>query len=168
MSPLTRLSRGWVLELICPQGVAPKRMPKADATGMAPKKSATSPLLTAEGFRFVNPAGSQGRQPPHLTACRGATPCPAEFAGQGGAQRWAGSIQAGGCRLGVACLHFFGESSERRPWAMERDDRRAAFARRSLFEFVRALTGRMGDSNSLLRRPPSANREGLHPRALDT
>jgi hypothetical protein len=95
---------------------------------MAPKKSATSPLVIPEGFRF---AGSQGRQPPHLAACRGATPCPAVFAGQGGAQRGAGSIQAGGCRLGVARLYFFGESSERRPWARERGERPAVFAGRT-------------------------------------
>jgi len=50
---------------MCPPGVAPKRMPKAEATtGLAPKKaSATSPLvvtmrLPSEGFVFEkrNPA----------------------------------------------------------------------------------------------------------------
>jgi hypothetical protein len=47
-----------VLGWIRPQGVAPKRMPKAEATtGLAPKKaSATDPLVVAqappEGFGF--------------------------------------------------------------------------------------------------------------------
>ena len=46
MSPWSRAGWRRVLELICPPGVAPERMPKAEATtGLAPKKaSATSPL----------------------------------------------------------------------------------------------------------------------------
>jgi hypothetical protein len=65
MSPLARREENCVLESICPPGVAPKRMPKAEATtGLAPKKaSATSPLvvtmrLPSEGFVFEkrNPA----------------------------------------------------------------------------------------------------------------
>jgi len=43
-----------------PEGVAPDRMPKADATGLAPKKSA-NPLVCPEGFRFSTLQGSQGR-----------------------------------------------------------------------------------------------------------
>jgi hypothetical protein len=43
-----------------PRGVAPERMPKADATGLAPKKSATNPLVTPEGFRFSRVAGAAG------------------------------------------------------------------------------------------------------------
>jgi len=76
-----------------PRGVAPERMPKADATGLAPKKaSVTDPPRSAakpvtEGSAFHDP-----KQTPTL----------------------------------------FGEvSEERRPWARKRENRRAAFARRS-------------------------------------
>ena len=47
-----------VLEWMRPPGVAPERMPKADATGLAPKKS-VNPLVRPEDFRFSTP-GSQG------------------------------------------------------------------------------------------------------------
>ena len=73
----------------------------------------TKPSGDPRGFPFTRPAGSQGRQPPHLTACSEATTCPAAFAGQGGAARFAGSLH----NDVVERLHFFGESSERRPWA---------------------------------------------------
>jgi primary-amine oxidase len=45
---------------------------------------------------YDHPAGSQGRQPPHLTACREATACPAGFAGQGVAERMFGHLVANG------------------------------------------------------------------------
>jgi len=61
-------------------------------------------------FVFRAAAGSQGRPPPHLTACREATPCPAGFAGQGVAERLTGSLK----HDEVDQPHFFGESSERR------------------------------------------------------
>jgi hypothetical protein len=77
----------------CSRGVAPERMPKADATGLAPKKSADyNPpahhwfvrgrvgLLLLAAFNF---------QALH-------TPQPAPSQNQ---------------------VHFFGEVSERRPWA---------------------------------------------------
>jgi hypothetical protein len=35
----------WMLGWMSPRGVAPKRMPKADATGLAAEKSADNPLL---------------------------------------------------------------------------------------------------------------------------
>ena len=76
----------------CPHGVAPGRMPKADATELAPKKSAIRPSGTLfcgvpEGFCF-----------------------------------WVQVLKS---------AHFFGEASERRPWAVKREDRPAAFAGRS-------------------------------------
>src|SRR5690242_21053409 len=100
-----------------PRGVAPKRMPKADATGLAPKKSATNTLDTPEGFVFWR--GRRGRRPPHLTAGSEAT-------------SWPRLVRAGRrfalCRqhqtptaVGSVCLHFFGETSERRPWASKRE-----------------------------------------------
>jgi len=55
---------------ICRGGVAPGAAPKADATGMAPEKSAGSPLVLPEGFLLGEaPQGRRGGQPPHLTAC---------------------------------------------------------------------------------------------------
>ena len=38
---------------ICRGGVAPGAAPKADATGMAPEKSAGNPLVIPEGFLFT-------------------------------------------------------------------------------------------------------------------
>jgi len=35
-----------------PRGVAPERKPRADATELAPKKSAENPPVIPEGFRF--------------------------------------------------------------------------------------------------------------------
>jgi hypothetical protein len=67
----------------CPHGVAPGRMPKADATGLAPKKSADTTLpyrfVCAGGFGFafcprtdhpsgkrIQPSQSQKTAPPFL------------------------------------------------------------------------------------------------------
>jgi hypothetical protein len=70
-------------------------MPKADATELAPKKSATETLRytlsVPEGFLVSGPSVQRFQSQPH----------------------------------------FFGESPERRPWAIKREDRPAAFAGRS-------------------------------------
>ena len=63
-----------------PRGVAPERMPKADATGLAPEKSAE-------------------QNPPALSSA------------------------PEGSLLCASPPHFYGEVSERRPWAFKRDDR---------------------------------------------
>jgi hypothetical protein len=73
-------------------------MPKADATGLAPKKSAITTL-------------------PQLNEC------------------------GRGCLRLTTKSHFFGDVSERRPWALKRDDRPAAFAGRFQMVFVLWLTG---------------------------
>ena len=44
-------------------GVAPAAAPKADATGMAPKKSARNPLVTPEGFLSRGRPGRRGGSP---------------------------------------------------------------------------------------------------------
>jgi hypothetical protein len=67
-------------------------MPKADATGLAPKKSAI-------------------HNPPALHEC--------------------GRVVCVNIKV-----HFFGDVSERRPWALKRDDRPAAFAGRSKWVFL--------------------------------
>jgi hypothetical protein len=82
-------------------------MPRADATELAPKKSARTALSRSHW-------GAGG-----LSAFR---------------QRKQES------------LHFFGEAPERRPWAIKREDRPAAFAGRFQMEFpfgihVSAYTG---------------------------
>jgi hypothetical protein len=87
-------------------------MPKADATGLAPKNRLSSPPRSgppAEGFSVAPGWGGAGAQPPHLTGARA-------FGGQ--PER---NVRAA----------FFGKTSERRPWATKREDRRAAVARRS-------------------------------------
>ena len=76
MSALQGKAEGLGLQWIRPRGVAPERMPKAEATtGLAPKKaSATDPLMAAtkspsEGFGFevilslVKPLRSGGLGP---------------------------------------------------------------------------------------------------------
>ena len=129
----------------CPRGVAPERMPKADATGLAPEKSADHkppahhsfvrevclPLLLLAASTFMR-----------YTAF---------------SQRTELEPQA----------HFVGEVSERRPLGMKREDRPAAFAGRSESRFsslfcywdtARAYTGRVSYPTRALSRPPSAVR----------
>ncbi len=95
--------------LIYPRGVAPERMPKADATGLAPKKSA-----------YERPSGA-------LIVCRRVSLFVATALHR--AQR----------QLSLSAFlkgfnenpNFIGEVSERRPWAIKREDRPAVFAGRS-------------------------------------
>jgi hypothetical protein len=84
-----------VTAIDCPHGVAPERMPKADATGLAPKKSADhNPSRT----RFVCAGGFGFHFCSSLLLLSGAThPEPV--------------------RQVKIKPHFFGEVFERRPWA---------------------------------------------------
>jgi len=76
-------------------------MPKADATGLAPKKSATNPLDTPEGFVFGGVAGAAGPRTllPAAKRRRGRDLC-----GQGGASRFAGSIKRRRPSARFACI----------------------------------------------------------------
>ena len=96
--------------MIYPRGVAPERMPKADATGLAPKKSAYDTLRyihrVPEGFVIRNNCSASGAAQLSLSAfLKGFKEKP----------------------------NFIGEVSERRPWAIKREDRPAVFAGRSKF-----------------------------------
>ena len=77
-----------------PQGVAPVRMPKADATEVAPKKSAANP----SGGRRC-PAGGASIHP--CNNAKSYSPCSIPLAKSSGIKK----------------PHFFGEPPERRPWA---------------------------------------------------
>jgi hypothetical protein len=95
----------------CSRGVAPERMPKADATGLAPKKSADYNPPAHDWFVC-------GRVWLLLLAFRRYTPS----------------------ALGQLKIksHFFGEVSERRPLGLKREDRPAVFAGRSESQFCLA------------------------------
>ena len=94
--PLACCSAVLAAVIDCPHGVAPERMPKADATELAPKKSADQkPSRT----RFVRAGGFLVS----LRAVRGFQIKPISLV----------------------------KLSERRPWAIKREDRPAAFAGRS-------------------------------------
>ena len=85
-------------------------MPKADATELAPKKSAEDPP--------ARPCLAGGSVIALFSTRR--VPRPSFFARP---QLW------------FSKPHFFGEASERRPWAIKREDRPAAFAGRSSSRF---------------------------------
>ncbi len=83
-------------------------MPKADATELAPKKSAALRLRQRRAggpVVFLLPARL--------------LPGP--------------SLTLPGRPKGLKSPYFFGEASERRPWAIKREDRPTAFAGRSFF-----------------------------------
>src|SRR5215831_320292 len=93
-----------------PRGVAPERMPKADATELAPKKIGYTLRhgdAVPEGSFF--PTDSFLLLPWIERVLRRA--------------------------LDPKAPIFFGEAPERRPWATKREDRPAAFAGRSFLRF---------------------------------
>src|SRR5260370_21160764 len=142
MSALRSKARGWMLGWRRPRGVAPKRMPKADATGLAPKKSATNPLETPEGFRLADSRAAGGRRPPHLTACPFRR------------QRYRPTA------VGSQPLYFFGGVSERRPWASKRDRPPGRFCPALLIAFVVAQSR---TSRVLVRLIWAAFQSGMPP-----
>ena len=84
----------WGRQLIdCPRGVAPERMPKADATGLAPEESADY------------------HPPAHITLCAGG------FGFCSSLLSTFRRLHAPSLRQVKIKSHFFGEVSERRPWA---------------------------------------------------
>jgi len=97
---------GWIR----PQGAAPKRMPKADVTELAPKKIGYNP-----------PAQVSVPEGPPVPRHDSALP-----------------LRTEGCPrtpLKTKSPIFFGGAPERRPWAIKREDRPAAFAGRSSLRF---------------------------------